>query len=150
MRPFVESPFFIANPLLANAMSRLRHAVTFPGGIALLSGGPGVGKSAFVAHSLAPAESDVQVLPIDLRSAEPADFHDALLDGLGATCLGPVDGQPPGRLRAALLAQRTSGRQLILSLDIPGINVDLARRLLRFLHLGARLSPTGHPRTARP
>lgn len=135
MRPFVESPFFVANPLLANAMTRLRHAVTFPGGVVVLSGGPGVGKSALLAHALAPVESDVQVLPVDLRSADPAEFHDALLDGLGASGAGPADAQPFGRLRAALLAQRTSGRQLILSLDVSGINVDLARRLLRFLHL---------------
>jgi hypothetical protein len=33
------------------------------------------------------------------------------------------------------MAQRTSGRQLILSLDLSVLNVELARRLLRFVHV---------------
>ena len=135
MRPFADSPYFIANPLQAHALVRLRQAVTFPGGVAVLSGGPGVGKSAFVRQALAPADSDVQLLPVDLRSAEPGEFLDAVLDGLGATS-GSSAGVPVlARLREALLAQRTSGRQLIIALDLPGLNVDLARRLLRFAHL---------------
>ena len=74
MRPFSNSPYFVANPLQAHALVRLRQAVTFPGGVAVLSGGPGVGKSAFVRQALAPADSDVQLLPVDLRSAEPGEF----------------------------------------------------------------------------
>lgn len=135
MRPFVDSPFFVANPLQANALVRLRQAVTFPGGVAVLSGGPGVGKSAFVRHALAAADSDVQVLAIDLRSAEPVEFLDSILDGLGATSAASAVVPVTARLREALLAQRTSGRQLIISLDVSTLNVDLARRLLRFVHL---------------
>jgi type II secretory pathway predicted ATPase ExeA len=135
MRPFSDTPFFIANPLQANALARLRHAVTFPGGVAVLSGGPGVGKSAFIRQALAAADSDVQLLPVDQRSAEPGDLQVAILDGLGATSAESSGTPAVARLREALLAQRTSGRQLILSLDVSGINVDLARRLLRFMHL---------------
>jgi type II secretory pathway predicted ATPase ExeA len=133
MRPFADNAYFVPNPLQAQAAARLRQAVTFPGGIALLSGGPGVGKSAFLRHALARVDSEVQLLPVDLRSADPAELHDAVLHGLGGAA---ASGLPlPVQLRNALAAQRTSGRQLILSLDVPGINVDLARRLLRFLHL---------------
>jgi len=135
MRPFADSPYFVANPLQANALARLRQAATFPGGVAVLSGGPGVGKSAFVRHALVPADSDVQLLPVDLRSAEPAEFLDSILDGLGATSGGSAGVPVIPRLREALLAQRASGRQLIVSLDVSGLNVDLARRLLRFVHL---------------
>ena len=135
MRLFADTPFFVANPLQANALARLRHAVTFPGGVAVLSGGPGVGKSAFIRQALAAADSDVQLLPVDLRSAEPSELQAAILDGLGATSAESSGTPAVARLREALLAQRTSGRQLILSLDVSGINVDLARRLLRFMHL---------------
>jgi type II secretory pathway predicted ATPase ExeA len=135
VRPFSNSPYFVANPLQAHALVRLRQAVTFPGGVAVLSGGPGVGKSAFVRQALAPADSDVQLLPVDLRSAEPGEFIEAILDGLGAASGGSSGVPLMARLREALLAQRTSGRQLIIALDVPGINVDLARRLLRFAHL---------------
>ena len=135
MRPFTDAPFFVANPLQANALARLRHAVTFPGGVAALSGGPGVGKSAFIRQALAAVDSDVQLLPVDLRSTEPAELHDAILNGLGATSAESAGTPAVARLREALLAQRTSGRQLILSLDVSGLSVDLARRLLRFLHL---------------
>jgi type II secretory pathway predicted ATPase ExeA len=135
MRPFTDAPFFVANPLQANALARLRYAVTFPGGVAVLSGGPGVGKSAFIRQALAAVDSDVQLLPVDLRCAEPAELHDAILNGLGATSAESAGTPAVARLREALLAQRTSGRQLILSLDVSSLNVDLARRLLRFLHL---------------
>ena len=135
MRPFTDKPFYIANPLQANALARLRHAVTFPGGVTVLSGGPGVGKSAFIRQALAVADSDVQLLPVDLRSADAAELQAAILDGLGATSAESSGTPAVARLREALLAQRTSGRQLILSLDVAGLNVDLARRLLRFLHL---------------
>ncbi|MEO8224501.1 MAG: AAA family ATPase [Gammaproteobacteria bacterium] len=135
MRPFTDTPYFVANPLQANALGRLRHAVTFPGGVAVLSGGPGVGKSAFIRRALSGADSDVQLLPVDLRSGEPADLHEAMLNGLGATSAATTGVPAITRLREALVAQRTSGRQLILSLDVGGLNVDLARRLLRFLHL---------------
>lgn len=135
MRPFADSPYFVANPLQANGLVRLCQSVTFPGGVAVLSGGPGVGKSAFLRHALAPVESDVQLLPVDLRNAEPAEFLDAVLDGLGAAPTGPASVPVTARLREALLAQRTSGRQLIVALDVAGLNVDLARRLLRFVHL---------------
>ena len=135
MRPFVDTPFFVANPLQANALARLRHAVTYPGGVAVLTGGPGVGKSAFVRQALATVDSDVQLLPVDLRSADPAELNGALLQGLGATSAESAARPSSVRLREALLAQRTSGRQLILSLDVSGLNVELARRLLRFVSI---------------
>ncbi len=135
MRPFADPPYFLANPVQANALARLRHAVTFPGGVAVLSGGPGVGKSAFIRQALATADSDIQLLPVDLRSAEPAELQSAILDGLGATSAESAGTPAMARLREALVAQRASGRQLILSLDVSGLNVDLARRLLRFMHL---------------
>lgn len=135
MRAFVDAPYFVANPVQANALTRLRHAATFPGGMVVLSGGPGVGKTSFVRHALAAADCDVQLLPVDLRGGDSAELFDALLRGLGAAS-GESSGQPVvGRLREALLAQRTSGRQLILSLDVSGLNVELARRLLRLQHL---------------
>ena len=98
MRPFVASPFFVANPLQAGALVRLRQAATFPGGLAVLSGGPGVGKSAFLRQALAPVAADVQLVPVDLRGGDPADFSAALLAAL--------DGGPAGTLRSALGAPR--------------------------------------------
>jgi type II secretory pathway predicted ATPase ExeA len=135
MRAFVDAPYFVANPLQANALARLRHAVTFPGGLAVLSGGPGVGKTSFVRQALAAVDGDVQLLPVDLRGGDSAELFDSLLRGLGAAS-GESSGRSViARLCEALQAQRTSGRQLILSLDVTGLNVDLARRLLRLQHL---------------
>ena len=135
MRAFVDAPYFVANPLQANALTRLQHAVTFPGGLAVLSGGPGVGKTSFVRQALGAVDGDVQLLPVDLRGGESADLFDALLRGLGAASGDSSGRSVITRLCEALQAQRTSGRQLILSLDVSGLNIDLARRLLRFQHL---------------
>lgn len=126
MRPFVASPFFVANPLQAGALVRLRQAATFPGGLAVLSGGPGVGKSALLRQALAPVAADVHLAPVDLRGYEPADLSSALLAAL--------DGGAAGTLRPALGARRAAGQALVIALDISGLNVELARRLLRFMH----------------
>ena len=80
-------------------------------------------------------DSEIQLLPVDLRSADSAELHDAILRGLGAGATESSGLPVIARLSGALQAQRASGRQLIVSLDVSGLNVDLARRLLRFLHL---------------
>jgi len=135
MRPFVDTPYFVANPPQAIALARLRHALTFPGGLTVLSGGPGVGKSSFVRHALADVASEVQLLPVDLRSTDSAELHDSILRGLSDVATASPGLPAITHLPAALRAQHASGRQLILSLDVSGLNVDLARRLLRFLYL---------------
>jgi general secretion pathway protein A len=141
MRAFANSGFFVANPLQAAALARLRQAATFPGGVAVLSGGPGVGKSALLRHALAPVVADVDVLAVDLRNADPAEFPEAFLDAIGPPGVDGAD-HAPARLRAALAARRASGRPLVLAIDVAGLNVDLARRLLRFVHVaGEQQSP---------
>lgn len=134
MRAFTTHPYFVANPLQGAALARLRQAATFPGGLVVLSGGPGVGKSALLRHALAPVAGELDVVAMDLRGADPAEFPDCLIDALGtlpdATAL-PM----PARLRAALAARRSANRLLVVALDVPGINVDLARRLLRLVNL---------------
>lgn len=133
MRPFVESPFFIPNPLLAVAAIRLRHAVTLPGGIAVVSGGPGVGKSAFVRHALAPVSAQLRLLPVDMRHGEPEDLFIQLASGLGAEP-GSLSG--PGLLSRILELLRSPaepGTQPVIVLDVAGLSVELARRLLRLI-----------------
>lgn len=139
MRPFVESPFFIPNPLLAAAAIRLRHAVTLPGGIAVVSGGPGVGKSAFVRHALAPVAAQLRLLPVDVRHGEPDDLFVQLAAGLGAEP-GQLSG--PGLQSSLLALLRTPaepGSQPVIVLDVAGLNVELARRLLRLISVSAEL-----------
>lgn len=135
MRAFTVHPFFVANPLQGAALARLRQAATFPGGVVVLSGGPGVGKSALLRHALAPLSGDLDFVAVDLRGADPGEFPDCLVDALAT----PPEAAPPlpmpARLRAALAARRSANRLLVVALDVPGINVDLARRLLRLVNL---------------
>ncbi len=139
MRPFVESPFFIPNPLLAAAAIRLRHAVTLPGGIAVVSGGPGVGKSAFVRHALAPVAGQLRLLPVDVRHGESEDLLVQLAAGLGAEP-GQLSG--PGllfRILELLRSPAEPGTQPVIVLDVAGLNVELARRLLRLVSVSGEL-----------
>jgi type II secretory pathway predicted ATPase ExeA len=137
-RPFLQQPgdegYFVPNPGLSSAMLRLRQAVTAPGGVAVVSGGPGVGKSAFVEKALAPVADRIQLLRVDVRSGEPDDLYDGLLVALGDDGGRPASGDALRRLRQ-LLAARTGQRPLVLSLDVPGLNVELARRVLRLVHV---------------
>lgn len=142
-RPFVHGPaedFFVPNPGVAQAASRLRHALTARDQVALVTGGPGVGKSALVERAIAGTDSGLTVLRADLRSGDPDDLYRAVAAGAGIVSDGPL----PAALHAALTHERAPGRRVALVVDVITVTADTAKRLLRLMHLagdaGAQLN----------
>jgi len=137
-RPFTHAPgqrFYEANAGVRDAIGRLEHALTARDAIAVLTGGPGVGKSTIAERALASLPERSSVARVDLRWAEPDEIYTAILLALEADAaeLRPV--QALHALRQFMARFVREDRSFVLSLDIGGITVDLARHLLRVANL---------------
>ena len=137
-RPFVHEPgqrFFTPNPGVAGALARLRHVMSARDAIAVVSGGPGTGKSALVEQALAGLPDRYSVARVDLRFGDPADLYGLVLAALDPDAPEFTPARAIGALRGAMKRLAGDGRQIVLCLDIGGITVDVARHLLRITNL---------------
>jgi MSHA biogenesis protein MshM len=136
-RPFIHAPgerFFAANAGMSDALARLRHVLSARDSVAVVTGGPGVGKSSLAEHAVAGLEGGT-VARVDMRYAEGEEIYAAILLALGEsdTALRPAHGL--NALRQAMARLAKEGRRLVLSLDSGGITADLAKHLLRVVNL---------------
>ncbi len=137
-RPFIHGPgerLFQANATMTEALGRLQHVLTARDAVALVTGGPGVGKSALVERALAALGSRIMAARVDLRYGDPADIYAAILLALGTEFTSTHPLQAIHELRATMGRLGTGGKQLVLVLDIGGISTDVARHLLRVANL---------------
>lgn len=137
-RPFTHAPggrCFAATTGFTEAITRLQQVMTGRDSIAVLTGGPGVGKSTMAEAAIAALGERIAVARVDLRFGEPADIYAATLlafdDAAGA--LAPV--QALAALRRKMSQFGRDDRHLVLSLDISGISTDIAKHLLRLANL---------------
>ncbi len=137
-RPFASGPgdfFLVANDTMATAVTRLQEVLLGRDTVAVVSGGPGVGKSALLAHAAIEAGDRATVAWADLRQVDPEQLFDALILSLGGE---PADGSGPlsqHRLAQLLREQHAAGRQVTAAIDLGGITAERAKRLLRLVHM---------------
>lgn len=137
-RPFIHAPgerLFQANATMTEALGRLQHVLTARDAVALVTGGPGVGKSALVEYALGALGSRVVLARVDLRYGDPADLCAATLLALGVDPPGSLPAQHIAGLRAAMGRFASEGKRLVLCLDTGNISTDVARQLLRVANL---------------
>jgi type II secretory pathway predicted ATPase ExeA len=137
-RPFNHAPgkhFFAASTAVTEAVARLQDVFTARDSIAVVSGGPGVGKTTLVECALAALSGRVTAARVDLRYGEPDDLYGAILLALGeeANGLRPVQGLNALRRKMEHLVRED--QRLVLCLDIGGISTDVAKHLLRVVNL---------------
>lgn len=137
-RPFAHAPgerTFQANATMSDALGRLQQLFTARDAVAVVTGGPGVGKSTLVEYALAALGSRVQAARVDLRYGDPADLCAATLLALGTTPSSMAPAQVHHELRLAMGRLAAEDKRLVLCLDISGISADIARHLLRIANL---------------
>lgn len=137
-RPFTHAPgerTFQANATMSDALGRLQHLLTARDAVAVVTGGPGVGKSALVEYALAALGSRVLAARVDLRYGDPAELYAATLLALGTTPGSMAPAQAFHELRLAMGRLAAEDKHLVLCLDISGISTDVARHLLRVANL---------------
>jgi general secretion pathway protein A len=130
-RPFTHAPgarFFAANDGVNEAVTRLMQVMTGRDAIALVTGGPGVGKSTLVERAAAELGDGVTVVRVDLRYGEAEDIYGAMLLALDENS---VAARPAQALAAVRRLMARGQQRLVLSLDVGGMTADVARHLLR-------------------
>lgn len=136
-RPFCNAPgqhFFVPNAAVAEILSRLQHALTGRDTVALVTGGPGIGKSSLVARAARQLGDEFALAHADLRAAEPADLFAALLLTLGEQPQGTNETAQLLQLARAFGERRRQGQRAAVALDVGAVTVDVAKRLLRLAH----------------
>lgn len=138
-RPFTQSPgqrFFLPNAGVADAVTRLRHLLAARDAVAIITGGPGVGKSAIVEQALIMAGDDVVAARVDMRFAEAEELFPSLLLALGEPAAESTGtAQALHAVRRAISGCSERGQRIALVLDCAGLTSELAKQLLRLVNL---------------
>lgn len=137
-RPFTQAPgqrFFAANPGVTDAVTRLRHLPTARDAIAVITGGPGVGKSAIVEQAMASAGEGFVVARVDMRFAEPDELFPLLLLSLGEDPGEASASASADAVRRLMSRHGKQGQRIVVSFDSIGLTTELARQLLRLVNL---------------
>lgn len=142
-RPFVNAPgteFFTANDQVGGFVRRLQQVLLAREALALVTGGPGVGKSTLIEAAWADVRARAVVVHADLRQVDSRFLADMLLLGLGGSATTDNEGVSLHRLREAISAHNDDGRLVTAAIDVPGLTADSARRIIQLAQLSA------HPR----
>jgi len=130
-----ENAFFTANTTVEGALKRVRDVLLARDAMAVVTGGPGVGKSAFIAAAYAAVADRSTVIAVDLRQTDPVLLANAVLAGLGAEVGDGNETDTLQRLRVAVRAENAAGRKVTAVVDVTGLTVDRAKRILQLIHM---------------
>ncbi len=141
-RPFFNAPgdwYFQANPEVGATAQRIARVLTARDAIAVVSGGPGVGKSALVEFAWSTVRDQAVVAHVDLRQADPALLQELLLLKLGGDPRSGTEATIWHRLADIISVHNNDGRMVTAAVDVSQLTVDCAKRILRAVNL------TAHP-----
>jgi general secretion pathway protein A len=137
-RTFTNGPatgYFSPNPQVQAAVARIRQTLLARDSVAVITGGPGVGKSAIVADALASVEDQTIVAHIDLRQTNPDLLYDMLLLDLGADISDGNEANSLHRLHQVICEHNQDGRKVTAVIDMPGMTIERAKRILQLVHM---------------
>lgn len=137
-RPFVngsDTETFLSDPSSENAVTRVRHIMLARNGAALLTGGPGVGKSTIVYQAMKDVTDRVFLIDVDLRQTDPSLLYQMVLLSLGAELGDGNVADSLHRLRRTIRKINDSGRQVTVVIDINGFTLERANHILRLSHV---------------
>ncbi|MFQ5635814.1 MAG: ExeA family protein [Gammaproteobacteria bacterium] len=137
-RTFTDGPeagFFTANGQVETAVARLRQVMLARDSMAIVTGGPGVGKSAIIAAAHASVEDRTAIAAVDLRQTNADMLVDMLLLRLGADAGDGNTATALHRLRNVISEHNQAGRRVTAVIDVTGLTVDRAKRVLQLIHM---------------
>jgi general secretion pathway protein A len=137
-RPFAFSPdseAFMSTAETEKAVERIKQLLLARDGAAVITGGPGVGKSSIVAQATKPLKDRVIVANLDLRQTDPTLLYDMLLLSMGADIGNGNMADSLHRLQAAIAKANHKGRTVTAVIDLNGFTVERANHILRLVHM---------------
>ncbi len=141
-RAFAMAPgsqFFVPNDEVNDAVTQLQNVLLSRDAVAVISGGPGVGKTSILEHARSGICDDAVIAWADLRQAEPEQLFDLLILSLGGEPAGGDSALAWHRLQDLIQKHNCDGHQVTAAVDVSNITAERAKRLLRLMHM------TGEP-----
>ena len=132
-----ETDFFMPNEQVGSAIARLRQVMLARDSVAIVTGGPGVGKSAFVAAAQATIEERSLLVHADLRHTGADVLASVLLLNMGVDVDNSSEAAVLQQLRVAIRNQNDAGRRVTAVIDVSGMTVERAKRILQLVHLSS-------------
>jgi general secretion pathway protein A len=140
-RPFADQTgdgFFTPNGSVAIALARVQQVLMGRDSIAVITGGPGVGKSALAERAHDSIADQSVVANADLRQTDPEILYDLLLASLGEKSTDGNMALALSRLYQATAKHNADGRKVTAVIDVNSLSADGAKRILRLAHFSGQ------------
>jgi general secretion pathway protein A len=142
-KPFNNCPsdgFFVPNEGFESAITRMEQVLLSRDAVAVITGGPGVGKTTIVSTAAKRIEDKTTVVYIDMRLTDPELLFDLLLLNLGGESGAGDLATSLYRLKSILSRDNNEqGRKITAVIDVSSLTIERAKRILQLVHM------TGEP-----
>jgi len=137
--PFSNSPgdgFFTPNENFETAVTRMEQVLMSRDAVALISGGPGVGKTTIVSTAANRVGDKAVVAYIDMRLTNPDLLYDLLLLKLGGESGAGDQATSLHRLKMAIARHNEEqGRKVTAVIDVSSLTIERAKRIMQLIHM---------------
>ncbi len=137
--PFNNCPsdgFFTPNEEFGAAVARMEQVLLSRDAVAVITGGPGVGKTTIVATAAKRVGGKAVVAYVDMRLADPDLLFDLLLLNLGAESSGGDQSTALFRLKSTIARHNEeSGCKITAVIDVSSLTIERAKRILQLVHM---------------
>ena len=138
-KPFINSPgedFFSPNEDYEAAVSRMEQVLLSRDAVAIVSGGPGVGKTTLVSAAAKRVGDQALVTYVDMRLMQPELLFDLLLMKLGGESGNGDLATSLYRLKSAIAQHNEEqGRKVTAVIDVSNLTIERAKRIMQLIHM---------------
>ena len=137
--PFRNCPgdgFFTPNDEFESSVARLEQVLLSRDAVAIVSGGPGVGKTTLVATAARRVGEKALVTYVDMRLTNPDHLFDLLLLKLGGESSNGDQATSLYRLKSAIARHNEEqGRRVTAVIDVSSLTIERAKRIMQLIHM---------------
>lgn len=137
-KPFNNCPgdgFFTPNEEYESAVTRMEQVLLSRDAVAVVTGGPGVGKTTLVATAANRAGEKAMVAYVDMRLTDPDLLYDLLILSLGGES-GGDQATSLHRLKSVIAKHNDEqDRRITAVIDVSSLTIERAKRILQLVHM---------------
>ncbi len=138
-QPFNHCPgtgVFTPNDEFESAVARMEQVLLSRNAVAVVTGGPGVGKTTIVAAAARRANDKAMVAYVDMRLIDPDLLYDLLLLNLGEQSTGGDLATALYQLKSTIARQNDEqGCNVTAVIDVSSLTIERAKRILQLIHM---------------
>lgn len=138
-KPFNNCPadgFFTPNDEFESAVVRMEQVLQSRDAVAVITGGPGVGKTTIVSTAAQRVGDKAIVVYVDMRLTDPDLLYDLLLLNLGGESGGGDQAASLYRLKSTIARHNNEqDRKINVVIDVSSLTIERAKRILQLVHM---------------